>query len=317
MHVRELAIAFLGAVFAAAAVNGQDDPADGTTSPPGRGLTPAQIAQRLDDVKAKLLPQIWEPKCDEDESHRRKYLDKWQAVPSAHYLVFTNGPTATCKKYSVTLEKLYAAIQQELPFADLDRPLVAYIFADREDYYRYAVRITGYSEAMARRTAGHANSQFYATYYASPVDPVVFHEATHEIVGACLKVSGVGSWFQEGIAVYFENKMVNDKLDGDTRSDVKRGDWYPLAEFFAIESLLGDPNGHGRRNYMHAGALLNFMINTKLEPVAGKFPEFLAAARKGRGFGRGKDVSEQLIQTVYGLSVAEFEALWVQHLKIR
>lgn len=41
---------------------------------------------------------------------------------------------------------------------------------------------------------------FYATYYSSPRDEVVFHEASHEIVGACLKVGGVGSWFQEGMA---------------------------------------------------------------------------------------------------------------------
>ena len=317
MHVRHIAVSVLGAVLFTAVASSQGDAPGDEATPTGKVLTPAQVAQRLADVKSNLLPRVWAAKCDEDEAYRRKYLDKWQAVTSEHYLVFTNGPTATCRKYAITLEELFVVIKKELPFEDPDHPLIAYIFADREDYYRYAVRITGFSEATARGTAGHANSQFYATYYAFPRDPVVFHEATHEIVGACLKVSGVGSWFQEGIAVYFEKKMVNEKIDVDARNDVKHGDWYPLAEFFAIESLLSDPKGHGRRNYMHAGALLNFMINTKLEPVAGKFPEFLAAARKGRGFARGKAPSELLIKTVYGLTVEEFEALWLQHLKVR
>ena len=56
------------------------------------------------------------------------------------------------------------------------------------------------------------------------------------------------------------------------------------------------------------------MINTKLPPVAGRFGEFLAAARQGRGFGRGAEVSAKLVQEVYGLSVPEFEASWRKHL---
>lgn len=296
---------------------GQDGPDDGVVLVVSKKPTPEQLEQKLSLVKASLLPKVWHPKCDEDESYRRKYLEKWQAVTSEHYIVFTNGPTATCKKYAVTLEDLYTAIKKELPFEDPDHLLVAYIFADPEDYYRYTERISGYSAEGARRTAGHATSMFYATYYSGPRDAVVFHEATHEIVGACLKVNGVGSWFQEGIAVYFEKVMTNEKVDGDSRSDIKRGNWYPIAEFVAIPTLLSDPKGNGHRNYEHAGALLNFMINTKLPPVAGKFGDFLAAARKGYGFERGAGISTRLIKTAYGLSVAEFESLWLQHLKIK
>lgn len=275
------------------------------------------VATALERVKATILPKCWEPKCDDDGARRDKYLRKWQTVVSDHYIVFTNGPTATCKKYAVTLEKLYDSIKKELPFADPDHLLVAYIFADKDDYYRFAIRITGYSEEGAHATAGHAMSTYYATYYSSPRDPIVYHEASHEIVGACLKVGGVGSWFQEGMAVYFEKKMSNQRLDG-CKSDFKHGACYPLSEFLAIPTLLSDPNGHGHRNYDHAGALLDFMINTKEEPVAGKFEQFLAAARKqGYGFARGEELSARLIKKVYGLSVEEFEAAWMRHLGAR
>lgn len=111
--------------------------------------------------------------------------------------------------------------------------------------------------------------------------------------------------------------MTNQPIEG-CRGDIKRGDYYHLEEFIALDSLLGDPKGNGLRNYAHAGALLNFMINTKKKPVAGKFGKFLAAARKqGHGFARGPGPSARLIKSVYDLSVAEFEDVWLDHLRIR
>ena len=279
----------------------------------GRQLTAAQVAEQLAKVKTGLLPRLMTEKTGRSDELRKKWLDAWRAIPSPHYLVFTNGPV-TCKRYAETLERLYAFVKQELPFDDLDHLLTAFIFADPEEYYRFAVVVTGYSDQGARATAGHATGAYYATYYESPTAKVVFHEATHQIVMACLKVPGVGSWFQEGLAVYFEDKTAGEKPAGAVKSDVKRGDCYPLAEFFAIPVLLSDPKGNGHRNYQHAGALLDFMINTKVAPVAGRFGEFLAAARKGHGFGRGADVAAQLIKAVYGLTVPEFEDAWKKHL---
>ena len=299
----------------AAAIGAQDEQPDGAPVN-GRELTPAQIQEQLDRVKAGILPKVMSEKVAGSEELKKKWLADWRAIPSPHYLVFSDGPV-TCKKYAETLEKLYAAVKKELPFVDVDHLLTAFIFADPEEYYRFAVAITGYSPAGARATAGHATGAYYATYYESPSAPVVFHEATHQIVSACLKVPGVGSWFQEGVAVYFEKKTAGEKPAGVAKSDVKRGDYYPLDEFFDIPVLLSDPKGNGHRNYAHAGALLDFMMTTKLAPVAGRFPDFLAAARKGHGFGRGAQVSEELIKVTYGLTVPEFEALWHKHLGLK
>lgn len=282
-----------------------------------RKLSPAQVAERLGKVKEEILPKVWDEKAEKEELDRRKWLQKWQAVQGDHYLVFTNGPTDSSKKYQVTLENLYALVKKTIPFEDLDHLLVAYIFQSPEEYYRFSVAFSGFSEEGARATAGHANGQYYATYYTSPSSKVVYHEATHQIIHACVKVIGVGSWFQEGIAVWFEKTMANEPPQEDAKAELRNGDCYRLAEFFAIDTLLSDPNGNGRRNYRHAGALLDFMLTTKLPPVAGKFPAFLAAARKGHGFGRGAEVSAELIKSAYGLTVAEFEALWRRHLGLK
>jgi len=310
--LRHRCLRLLPSLFLAVAVVAQDEE-PGTKEGSGRQLTPAQIAEQLDKVKSSILPKVMSEKTAGNEALKKKWLADWRAIPSPHYLVFTNGPV-TCSKYADTLEKLYAYVKKEMPFEDVDHLLTAFIFADQEEYFRFSVQISGFTPDGARATAGHANGSYYATYYESPTAPVVFHEATHQIVSACLKVPGVGSWFQEGVAVYFEKKTSGEKPGGAVKSDVKRGDYYPLGEFFDIPTLLADPKGNGHRNYEHAGALLDFMINTKVEPVAGKFSAFLAAARKGRGFGRGKDVSAGLIKDVYGITVPEFEAAWKKHL---
>ncbi|MFO1077130.1 MAG: DUF1570 domain-containing protein [Planctomycetota bacterium] len=282
-----------------------------------RDLTAEQVEQRLDQVKRDLLPKVWTEKEAKDPVRAKKYLATWHAVTSEHYILFTNGPTASCKKYAVTLEEQYERVKKELPFEDVDHLLVCYIFKMPEEYYRFCGVATGWSEEQARATAGHATSAYYACYYESPHSAVVFHEATHQIVGACLKVPGVGSWFQEGLAVYFEKKAVGEKPAGVVKSDIKSGNYYALRDFFAIDTLLSDPQGNGHRNYAHAGALLDFLINTDEKPVAGKFGDFLAAARRGRGFAYGGKASEKLIKEVYGLSADELEDVWKKHLGLR
>lgn len=81
--------------------------------------------------------------------------------------------------------------------------------------------------------------------------------------------------------------------------------------------LLSDPKGNGRRNYAHAGAMIDFMINTKLPPVAGKFGNFLKATVSEKTSGGSTADSAKLLQKVYGLSVTEFEALWHTHLGVK
>ena len=279
-------------------------------------LSKEQLRERLEG-KMPVIEKVMPEKYRKDPAKRRRWLQKFQVVQSDHYLLYTNGPTATCRKYAISLEDLYDFAKSQFEFDDVGYKLECYIFHQREEYYRFCVEVAGWDEKRARGTAGHANSRYYATYYTSPTDPVVMHEATHQIVGACLKVSGVGSWFQEGMAGYVEKKI--GKLDPSSgmRNELKRGSYYPLTKFVGIKSLLFDEAGHGRRSYRHAGALIDFMRNTKLKPVAGKFEDFLDAARAGRGYGRGASVSERLVEEVYDLSLEELEALWKRHHRVR
>ncbi len=258
------------------------------------------------NVAAKMVPRKVEKK---GERQVRAWLDRFQVVQSEHYLVYTNGPKATSRKFAKTLEQLYSFMQERFPFEDLSRHLECYVFKTKEQYFDFCVRLRGWSREQAEGTAGHATAAYYAAYYQSPKSATVMHEAAHQVVMACLGVPGVGSWFQEGFAVYVEKKILNQRIPGSIKADLRSGRFYALRDMVGIRRLLSDR--HGLRNYDHAGTILAFLIESKAEPFRGRFPEFLAASR--RSFRRGEEVAEKLFERVYGLTIEEVEAAWMKH----
>ena len=274
-------------------------------------LKKKELAAELAEVREKIFEKMVPDQVARRDGQTEKWLESFMVVQSKHYLVFTNGPKKTSKKFATSLEKLYGFVKKQWPFDDVDHHLKAYIFKSKEEYFGFCVKITGWSMAQARNTAGHATGAYYATYYQSPTADTVMHEATHQIIHACHKIVGVGSWFQEGVAVYIESKIGNRPPSATMRTDFRNGDFYELDDFLKIRTLLSDPNGHGSRNYRHAGALIDFLVNSRDKRVRGKFPEFLAAARKH--FLRGHEGSTALIKQVYQMTVPELCQAWKEH----
>ena len=278
-------------------------------------LTKDELKSRLADFKQDILEEMFSKKMVKEPLLARKWLAKFQVIQSDHYLLFTDGPRHTCKKFAVSLEKLYEFVRSEFPFDDIDAKLECLIFKTKEEYVTFCVRLVGWEKGKAEMTAGHATSKYYATYYQSPTADTVMHEATHQIVGACLGIVGVGSWFQEGMAVYIERKIGNTKPSSGMKSDLRSGNYVPLSVFCGLKSVLfSSKPSQARRGYRHAGALIDFLANTRLEPVAGRFDQFLAGAKV---IGRSLAASEALVREVYGLSLDELEGLWKKHLKVR
>ena len=275
-------------------------------------LSKTDLEARLEEVKRDVLDKMLSEKMRKEPELARQWLGKFQTVQSTHYLLFTNGPQNTCKKFAASLEKLYEFVKREFPFVDTDHKLECFVFKTKEDYVTFCVSIAGWSEEQAFKTAGHANARYYATYYQSPTADTVMHEATHQVVGACLHIGGVGSWFQEGMAVYIERKIGNTDPAVGVKNDLRSGNYLPLEKFCDLESLLfaAKPGEEGR-NYQHAGALIDFLANTRLAPVAGRFGDFLAGAKECK---RSLDGTKALVKTVYGLTLPELEELWKKHL---
>ncbi len=269
-------------------------------------LDKEHLALLLEDFKDEIADKVVSERIRKrGEKRVAKWMKGFNVIQSQHYFVYTNGPKTTVKRFSKSLEQLYGYVKKTWPFEDIDQHLTAYIFKMNTEYFDFCVNITGWPMATAKGTAGHASAKYYATYYQSPKSNVVMHEATHQIVIACMKIGGVGSWFQEGMAVYIEKKILGGKVSGSMRSDLRNGNFYSLRKFVGIQTLLADPAGHGSRNYAHAGALIEFMIETKDERMKGKFSDFLDAARKSRGY--GAKYSEGLFRKVYGMTLEEVQ----------
>ncbi|MEE9125579.1 MAG: hypothetical protein V3U11_00415 [Planctomycetota bacterium] len=314
-----LLVMFTGvALTGPAAAQTQQPPKQSKTAPKkkSRKLTGTQLAGRLakfkEDIAGKIIPMRLVKK---GQRRMDKWLDRFQAVQSEHYIVFTNGPSLTVKRFAKSLEELYTYVGKQFPMDDVDHLLEAYIFNDKPEYLDFCVQIVGWTRDHAERSAGHACAKYYVTYYQSPKSAAVMHEATHQLVAANMKTTGVGSWFQEGMAVWVEKTILGDKPAAAMRTDLRNGDFYHLRDFIRIESLLMDDNGHGHRNYDHAGALIDFFIHAKHPKMNGKFNMFLRAAR--RNFARGPEITERLFQRTYGMSVDEVEVAWALHHRVR
>ena len=88
-----------------------------------------------------------------------------------------------------------------------------FLFRTPEQYYAYYSKRAGIPLDKARRSKGHAWLDYYATWYEAPNDPVHIHEATHQIFGNRLNLSGGGSWLQEGVAEDRVNVTGNTVVD--------------------------------------------------------------------------------------------------------
>ena len=263
-------------------------------------ITKKEAKRLLEQEKEKAFRHIL-PRS----ARLKRYLAGYRVVVSKHYVIFTNGPVTT-KKFKISLEKLYNFVRKYYPYVNETKPLKCYIFKSTEEYYNYSEKIRHFKGARA--TAGHATSEYYATFYQSPTAAVVFHEATHQIVmGVCDVWSG-GSWFQEGTAVFIERLMTGLNPSAGQKSKVRYDRYYPLSRLADIPSLLSDGN-NGERNYAQAGSIVDFMVRGRFKK---QFPKYMEYLRKHPG-SRGAKGAAESVKAVYDMTLEEFDREWMKY----
>ncbi|MCB9888746.1 MAG: hypothetical protein H6836_04145 [Planctomycetes bacterium] len=284
---------------------------------PPAALEDAALDKKLDAFREEIAKKMVSARvAAKGERRVQAWLKSFQVVQGKHYHVFTNGPKTTVKRFAQSLEQLYDFTKKLWPFEELSHHHRAYVFASAEEYYDFCTQVVGWSRVQAERSAGHATGAYYAAYYQSPKSETVMHEATHQIVHANLGISGVGSWFQEGMAEYAANTILGSKVSGGMRSDLRNGSYYPFAEFIAIPSLIADK--HSSRNYTHAGCIIEFMMKTGEPRMAGKFHKLLAeAAQRRYAWSRGTEASRDLLKKVYGMTFEELEAAFLRFHRVK
>jgi hypothetical protein len=257
---------------------------------------------------------------DKDEAMGRWERDrpaelagKLKIVRTDHYIIFTNSSSG--KLFSKKMEECYSAIQETYPFPEVKgrKLMPVFLFRTREEYVDYYAKIADISKESARVSKGHAWRDYYATYYDSPVDKVHIHEATHQIFSNRLFLSGGGSWFQEGVAEFMATS--ENKRKSFARNAARHGTHTPFREFFVIPSLAYDKgkakSGEKKssNHYAQAASIIDFARNSEFGKK--QFPQFLESMGKIR---RGDvEAAEAVIQRVYDVDLARFEAEWVKY----
>lgn len=243
------------------------------------------------------------------------HWDKIDVVKSKRYLIFTDSGAG--KKFGKILDKdIYEGFRDEFEFEEPEnaRRMPVYLFNTRERYVTFLMNNLGMSEAQAKATGGIQYMDFYATWYSSPRDPTHFHECAHQIMSNILKLGGGGSWFQEGVAEYYEDKISKFNREAETRNAIRSDQtvsWQELLSapsmlFSAGENLKGGGGAAG--NYGQAASVIMFF---KDGPRKKQFQEFLHAM--GRVPRSDMQAIEATFQELFGVGIDELEAEWREY----
>jgi hypothetical protein len=237
---------------------------------------------------------------------------------SKHYIVLTDADGG--QRFADKMEECYTAIQKTYPFPEVaGRALMpVFLFRTADEYFAFYAKVFATTVEEAQESAGVAYGDFYATWFEAVGDKVHIHEATHQIFDNRLRLSGGGSWFQEGVAEYMAT-TANDR--NDAARAVKNRKHTPLAEFIAIEDLIAanpaatDKKGEDKAgsHYAQAALLIEFLRES---PWGGKkFLQWVHAI--GLTPDNDRAAIERATQAVYGASLAELEQQWIEYCKKR
>lgn len=256
----------------------------------------------------------------------RKFLAEEAAgieiVRSKHYIIFSTAPGAD--RMAKAMEEIYKAFENTYPFEEPQgNPLLpVYLLKDRGQYTEWSMRSVGWTRAEAAKSAGHAWGDYFATYFTGGADATMYHEAGHQLVGNRLMLHGGGSWFQEGMAVYFEDKWKKSKRLSSVASGMIKSDRYTkFRVLFDVESLLHSVGDSTRESiagqrYTQSGTIIAFLAEGKLKADFDKMLTELRNYRREESAGdtvAGEHMWDTLFRKAYGLDIDGVEELWKKH----
>jgi hypothetical protein len=248
-------------------------------------------------------------RCGDSVRDEKVLEDMEKFARTRHYIVFTNSSAGPL--FAKKMEECYDAIRKAFPFPEVvgRRLMPVFLFRTPDEYYDYCVKTAGWSLAQAKKSKGHAGRDYYATYYDSPNDPVHVHEATHQIFGNRLRLTGGGSWFQEGVAEYMET--THSERKAYARRATRDGKYIAFKDFVQIRSLLHSGGVDSSDAYHQAGSLIEFLRDGDFHPDL--FPRFVQEIGV---LPRGNlALVEGTIRKIYAVDLAGLEHAWCEYWK--
>ena len=224
-----------------------------------------------------------------------------KVLRTAHYIVI--GDASFGRALGRSLERTYRRIQDEFPFPEWPgrRLMPVFLFRQPRDYQRFSAR-----EGVGGR--GHARGDYFATWYESPADPVLVHEAVHQIFANRLRLPGGGSWFHEGVAEYLARATWEH---ADAAREIARQGPVPFNELIGARRLTETARADTvRRRYQQAGLLMAF-LRTRA-PDRDRFQELITSI--GSLPPGNTDQIDGALLRLYGTDLAHLEQTWLHSL---
>jgi Flp pilus assembly protein TadD len=197
--------------------------------------------------------------------------DPWIEVRSTNFTLFSNASEKDTRQVGADLERLRDALAQLSPGLALQSPNPTWIFVFRNaDALKPYLRLYQGSPTTA---GGYFLSAGQANYVAVDGNPrgnqtgIVYHEYLHYL--ARNNYGDLPLWLHEGLAEYYSTFRVtkDEARIGLPIAEhvfwLRKNDWIPLAQLFAVEQGSQEYNETSRRGafYAESWALTHYLLS--------------------------------------------------------
>src|SRR5215204_1608110 len=239
--------------------------------------------------------------------------DDWLKIQSKNFQLVGNANEKDLRHVASKLEQFRYVFTQLFPRMNFNSPIPTrvVVFRDKKAYEQFRVVewAAGYFQPgddinYIVLTAEGNDRQNYTT---------IFHEYTHFLIDNSLGRSNIPPWFNEGIAEYYEQFLIeNDQkvtLGGLNQGHLQilgRSQFIPFESFFATDyyTLHKQSKDSAQLFYAQAWSLLHYLLQGAggaKRAQFGKFVDFLIQGAKPR------DAFQQAFQTDYAALETELK----------
>ncbi len=162
------------------------------------------------------------------------------------------------------LEKRRDDLGSDLLLPTSDEPIHIYLFADQDDFRKYAKRIAGeFQDRRAFFVKSDTELKVYG-YWGDRIAEDLRHEVTHAYLHGV--VSNIPLWLDEGLAEFYEVERSDNGLNRNhiflLTNEYRKGKWQPNLERL---EMFREPTDFSQLEYAEAWLWVHFLMHESTE----------------------------------------------------
>lgn len=229
--------------------------------------------------------------------------DGWRRVQSKNFQLVGDADEAGLRRTAAKLEQFRYVFAQLFPRMKFNSPIPTrvIVFRDKKTFDRFK---------PIEWAAGFFQPGEDVNYIVLSAEGgeagnfhTIFHEYTHFLVDNSMGRSNIPPWFNEGIAEYYEQFLIeNDRnvtlgaAHAENLQVLRRGELIPLETFFATDyyTLHKQTKESAQLFYAQSWALLHYLLEGGGNARRAQFDRFVESLMRGT---KAKDAFQQEFQT--------------------